>query len=401
LGFYDNYRARVQSTLTDSEYVNEDNRNLIIENFFVQPNYYSITKNYDAVTHYDVLIAEENKKKDAVGYKILISYPYTTTQFSIGDYINWESKVWLLTTLDSQYDYSIGGKIVETNIDLNWLDDNSTLKSYRAYANNRISDAGFNENKNLFALNGDIIIRVQSNVDTISLKENKRFIINGNAYRITNINNFVDGLLEFYMESADVSEYDDIINNIANNTDNVYTLEINQDSFNNIIGYSSTLSATVKLNDDVVSKSVIWSSSAPTKVSITSAGVITCLALGSAVITCKMADNVLITDTITITVVASTTPIEEIRILPSITMITQGDTVNFSVYKYLNNVQQVKTFAVTASGVPNSYYNLINVDANHFSIQNLQRYITNDLHVLCTCDDGTTASFNITLLGLW
>jgi hypothetical protein len=156
------------------------------------------------------LIVEENKKNDAVGYKKLISYPYTTTQFSIGDNIVWESNTWLLTTLDSQYDYSVSGRIVETNIDLKWLDSNLVLKSYRACMDNKISSVGFDENKTIFLPSGNVIVRVQANVDTELLKENTRFIINGNAYWITNINNFVDGLLELYMEQVAISDEDDL-----------------------------------------------------------------------------------------------------------------------------------------------------------------------------------------------
>lgn len=210
MGFYDNYKARVQSTLSDSEFINEDNKNYVIENFENQPNYYEITKNTDLVTTYKVLIVEETKKGNAVGYKKLISYPYDTTQFSIGDYIIWESNTWLLTTLDSQYDYSVTGRIVETNIDLQWIDNSQILQSYRAFVDNKITYTGNDESKYLFLPKGNIIIYVQSNGDTQWLGIGKTFSINGTTYRITNINNFVDNLLEFYMEQVASSVEDNI-----------------------------------------------------------------------------------------------------------------------------------------------------------------------------------------------
>jgi hypothetical protein len=210
MGFYDNYRARVQSALTDSEYINDDNKNYVIDNFENQPNFYEVTKNADLVTTYKVLITEESKKNDAAGYKKLISYPYATTQFSIGDYIIWESDTWLLITLDSQYDYSVGGRIVETNIDLKWIDDSYVLQSYRACVDNKIYNVGNDETKYIFLPQGNIIIRVQSNADTRKLKNNNRFSINDITYRITNINNFINGLLEFYMEQVSESDNDAI-----------------------------------------------------------------------------------------------------------------------------------------------------------------------------------------------
>jgi hypothetical protein len=408
VGAYDNYRARVQATLTDSEYINEDNKNLVIENFFNQPNYYSITKNSDAVTHYDVLIAEENKKDNIVGFKKLISYPYTTTQFAIGDYINWGSEIWMLTTLDEQYDYSVGGKIIKTNAYLKWRDVNNVLISYPCIKGNKATYTGLEIGKDVVLPRGEIIVQVQDNVYTSDIKESKRFIIDGKAYEVQFLH-VIDGLLELYMGSAGTSAYDDLVNDIANDTNQVYTLAINQDNFNQIISYTSTLSAVVKLNGDIVSEGVTWSSSAPTKVSINaSTGVITCLAVGSSVMTAKMTDNPLILDTITINVVASTTPVADIRIArtgttQSLTADTlfQGDTQIYTVYNYENNVATADTFTFTVSGADSASYVKTDIGGNSFSIQNVE---TDDtaLAVLCTNNvDATTKTIEITLGGLW
>ena len=400
MGFYDNYKARVQSTLTDSEYINEDNKNLVIENFENQPNYYTITKNSDLVTTYKVLIVEENKKDNIVGFKKFISYPYTTTQFAIGDYINWDSNVWLLTTLDEQYDYSVGGRIIKTNANLKWRDDDNVLITYSCIKSNKATYTGFETGQDVVLPRGNIVIQVQDNTDTSSIPIGKRFIIDGKAY-VVHFSHIIDGLLELYMESTASSEYDDLVNDIANDTVNVYALTINQDDFNQIVGYSSTLSATVKLNGAIVSEGVTWSTSDATKVSITSGGVVTLLATGNATITCSMTDNPAITDTVTITVVAATTPVSEIRISPATTEILQGDTIIFTVYAYENDVQQADEFTITTSGVATSKYICTVISGNSFSVENVE---TDDtaLTVLCTNDvDGSTKTLLITLGGLW
>jgi hypothetical protein len=400
VGFYDNYRARVQSALTDSEYINEDNKNLVIENFESQPNYYEITKNSDLVTTYKVLIAEENKKDNIIGYKKLISYPYTTIQFSIGDYIHWKSSVWLLITLDDQYDYSVGGRIVKTNAYLKWRDENGVLISYPCFKNSRATDTGLSDGYNIVLPKGDIIVQIQENSDTLKITEGKRFIINGKAYQVQFVHP-IDGLLEIYLKSTEISVYDDLVNDIADNIIRIYTLEINQGNFNNIIGFSTALSATVKLNGEVVSEAVTWSSSAPTQVSVDSNGLITCLEIGSATITCQMTDNPSISDTITITVVAETTPVEEIRISPAVTKIFQGDIQVYTVYKFINGEQQVDTFTITTSGVATSKYKAIIIGGNSFSIENIEQ---SDTALTVRCTDNIDSSYKeiiIELGGLW
>ncbi len=401
VGFYDNYKARVQSTLSDAEYINEDNKNYVIDNFESQPNYYEITRNSDLVTTYKVLIAEENKKDNIIGYKKLISYPYATTQFAIGDYIIWNSSTWLLVTLDDQYDYSVGGRIVKTNAYLKWRDDNGALISYACYKSNRVTNTGLNYGQSIVLPKGDLIVQAQDNSDTLTIDVGKRFIIDGKAYEVGYIHP-IDGLLEFYLESVAISDYDDLVNDIADNTVRVYTLEINQGNFNQIIGFSSTLSATVKCNDEIVSEGVTWSTSDATKVSITSAGVITCLALGSVTITAEMTDNSDISDTITITVVESVTPVEEIRILPDVTTILQGDPVQvYTVYKFINDVQQSDTFTFATSGASSANYVKTDISGNSFSIENIEQSNI-PLTVRCTDDiDATYKDIEIELGGLW
>lgn len=400
MGFYDNYKARVQLTLSDAEYINADNKQYVIDNFENQPNYYLIMKNSDAVTTYKVLIVEENKKDNIVGYKKLISYPYTTTQFALGDYIVWGSDTWLLTTLDEQYDYSVGGKIIKTNAYLKWRDENNVLKSYACIKSNRATSTDLSSGQDIVLPQGNIVVQVQDNIYTAAIPDGKRFIIDGKAY-VVQYSHLIDGLLEVYLESTAISDYDDLVNDIAYDTLQTYTLIIDQTDFNQTVGYSSTLSATVKLNGTIVSENVMWSTSDATKVSITSGGTITCLAEGSCTITCSMADNPLITDTVTITVVAATTPVSEIRISPAITEILQGDTVVYAVYAYENDVQQADMFTITTSGVATAKYECTVIGGNSFSIKNVEQD-DNVLVVRCTNDvDATYKEISIVLGGLW
>lgn len=91
-----------------------------------------------------------------------------------------------------------------------------------------------------------------------------------------------------------------------------------------------------------------------------------------------------------------------IILLPDIKRIMLGETENFTVYNYINGVQQPDTFKINILNVPKSYYNLNIIDGNNFSIQNIKQYKTNPLTLECI-DDITGNKINtiIWLGGNW
>lgn len=259
---------------------------------------------------------------------------------------------------------------------------------------------------------GEIIVCAQNNNNTKQFVISNRVLFGGQAFKIESVKNFLNDttfgnndnpLIFWKMKRVDLSALDDVANNIADNSEYEYTLEINQAAFNQVVGYSSTLSAVVKRNGEAVSEGVTWSSSDATKVSVNSSGVVSLLALGSATITCAMTDNADVNDTILITVVAATTPVDDTRILPDATYLYQGDPAQvYTVYKFENDVQQADTFTISTSGVATSKYECIAISGNSFSVRVIEKDDDNALVVTCTNDvDATTKTLQITLRGMW
>jgi hypothetical protein len=327
----------------------------------------------------------------------------------LGTSFKWRDNYWLATNTNSYETLSNYCIVRRSNNIMQHRNENAVLIQEPCVIDIGITRDAFNIGQIIVLPDGVIQVTAQNNANTRLWDIDDRFIFGGQAWKIQSFDNLRnqttfgndDNPLIIWRMCKDAERAtDDLVNNIADNSDLVYVLTINQGNFNNIVGFTSTLSTTVKCNGEIVSEGVTWSSSDATKVSVSSAGLITCLALGSAVITAKMTDNISVSDTVTITVVESVTPVSEIRISPTETIILRGDTQIYTVYKFLNGVQQADTFTITTSGAAASKYDCQIISGNSFSVRNIEQSDT-ALTVLCADDiDASTQTIEI-VLGGW
>ena len=94
--------------------------------------------------------------------------------------------------------------------------------------------------------------------------------------------------------------------------------------------------------------------------------------------------------------------LHNVVISPNISKINQGETIQFSVYNYINEVKQSDEFSVEIQNVPKEYYELNIIDGNNFEIKNVKEYQINPMTVECK-NTATGDSFqkNIWLGGNW
>ena len=94
--------------------------------------------------------------------------------------------------------------------------------------------------------------------------------------------------------------------------------------------------------------------------------------------------------------------LHNVVISPNISKINQGETIQFSVYNYINEVKQSDEFSVEIQNVPKEYYELNIIDGNNFEIKNVKEYQINPMTVECK-DTAMGDSFqkNIWLGGNW
>jgi uncharacterized protein YjdB len=416
---YEFFDARKTMFSTPDTEWKSDLQALVDDQFSNSPSYYTIQEEvtFGTISWENVNVRVEHIVRSDTGeklgddFKSIIFQDFAHAR-GMGYRYNFDSNIWITVNTDQKKYVTASAILRRCNNVLQKRDVNGNLIQEPCFIDYGYTNDAFNIFRETVLADGEILVCAQNNANTRLFDINERVLFGGQAFKIESKKNFLNNttygnndnpLIVWKMKRVDVSNYDDIVNNIAYDTAQVYTLTINQDNFNQIVGYSSTLSVVVKLNGTIVTEAVTWSSSAPTKVSVNaSTGVITCLAVGSATLTCKMSDNPLITDTITITVVAATTPVTETIISPNETYLIQGDPAQvYTVYKYINNVQQADTFTITTSGVATSKYICIVISGNSFSVQNIE---TDDtaLTVLCTNNvDASTKTLLITLGGLY
>jgi len=299
------------------------------------------------------------------------------------------------------------------NNTLKWNDENGVTQSYPCVMEDIISGEGIRENKTISTFIGDIRVKVQLNADTNKLIENNRFLFDNSnpfsedqvtAYKLTNIKNFVEGgILELYMSIDQKNEAtDDFTNKIADAFKNVYTINVNQDDISQEVGFTSTLSATVKLNGEIITTGVDWISGNSGIATVDSGGNIELISTGSTSIKAQMSDNSSIFDEININVVASVIGIKKVRITPNTTSILEDNTETYNVLKYLDENVQADTFTIVTSGVPSENYILTIISGNNFSIENKLFYNLSNLTVTCTSNiDSEQGIISIQLKGLW
>lgn len=252
-------------------------------------------------------------------------------------------------------------------------------------------------------------IYAQYNDNTKKLKINKRFIFGHQAYIVKAVKNW-DNLQTLDNTSPPIIKLsvekiaenlltDDLVNDIADAFVSNYTIEINQADFSQSVGYSGTLTATVKLNGEIVSEPVTWVSSDVSVATIgATSGVVNLLASGSVNFTVSMTNNSSISDFITVNVSAPAN-VYTVVFNPIVTSIKQGATQAYNVVLKKDGVTQANTFTFAGSGAAIDTYALTVVDGNNFTIKSNKQTST---PLVITATSGIyNDTLSITLAGIW
>ena len=178
-----------------------------------------------------------------------------------------------------------------------------TIKEFPCIVNSKIFDIETNRYVSIPA--GKIVVTMQDNNDSGNIKINDRFIKMKNAWKVTGIDRTKNGLLVLYCDLDAITVNDDVVNEIANAGDYVYTIEITNGETASIQEASTLqLNAQVQLNDNIVEKEVIYSSDNSSIVIVDENGLVTAISAGECIITASLAENPNVYDTISITVTA-------------------------------------------------------------------------------------------------
>jgi len=228
----------------------------------------------------------------------------TKEEIKRGDLINWDNEYWLIISEIGQKRYSYYKGIIQKcnyNIKFNFQ---GTIKEFPAIVDSKVFDTETNQFFSVPA--GKIVVTMQSNVDSENINIGQRFIKMKNAWKVTGIDRTNNGLLMLWCDLDSIISSDDLVNEIANAGDYIYTLEITNGETSSIQeGSTLQLNVVVKLNGNVVTdKTVTFSCDNPSIATVDENGLVTAISAGECIITASLAENPSVYDTITITVTA-------------------------------------------------------------------------------------------------
>ena len=299
---------------------------------------------------------------------------------------------------------------VRCNNVLTWVDEYGKILTMPCYLGTDISSTNNLVSKDGIVPNTRLIILVQANEYTMSIVKNQRFMFqHSTAFKVEEVNNYMqeqetDGqvtCVKMYVDYSALLPSDNKELNICDYYKVDYTLKIDQDNIEQTQGFKGKLTATVKNGTDVIDVPLKWSTSDSDVVEIDEQGNYQVIGeIGSmGQITCSMADNESIYDTITIKVVDDYLPEKKIIINPNnITELNQGQVIDFDCGVYIEGEKQDDIVTCIPSGADVYSYTLAEtLDGYKLTVR---QESDNDLVLTFSADGCDDVVMTIELLGL-
>ena len=299
---------------------------------------------------------------------------------------------------------------VRCNNVLTWVDEYGKILTMPCYLGTDISSTNNLVSKDGIVPNTRLIILVQANEYTMSIVKNQRFMFqHSTAFKVEEVNNYMQEqetngqvtCVKIYVDYSAILPSDNKELNICDYYKTNYTLTIDQNDIEQTNGFSGQLTATVKDGNDIVDMPLKWSTNDSDVVEIDEQGNYQVIGeIGSmGQITCSMADNESIHDTITIKVVDDYLPEKKIIINPNnITELNQGQVIDFDCGVYIEGEKQDDIVTCVPSGANVYSYTLVEtLDGYKLTVR---QESDNDLVLTFSADGCDDVIMTIELLGL-
>lgn len=148
-----------------------------------------------------------------------IIFSRSTHPKDLGYMYKFDGHTWLTTNTNTRTNLSGHAIVRMCNNKLKWVskEDKTTLLSWDCVFTNQITDTSFDYgSKDVVQVSSDILILVQRNCETNQISYNDRFIFDGQAFLVNQVNNHIsDTYLILKMTQTQVLPNDDLTNNIA------------------------------------------------------------------------------------------------------------------------------------------------------------------------------------------
>jgi len=341
---------------------------------------------------------------------------------SLGRFYYFDSSWWLTVNSTSIKSLTSSVMVRRCNNVLRWIDTDGAYYAVPCVLDTEKIPTG---NKDLMGVSAAVVtpmglldVKTQYNSSTNKIKPNQRFLFGnpdnwiawkvagGGIVNFDNLHtesNTSQGIIEFTLErNYDNVHTDDLVNGVARAIGDSYAITLSDSTISSTVATTIQLGAVVKLNDDVVDRTVLWTSSNTLKARVSSTGLVTMVAAGTATITATLSGNSSITSTCAVTVLSTPTSVYQIVVTPDENYILETAIQIFDVRLWLNNVVQADTFTFTVATntIPSGHYTFAVLSSYTFYVQNVAKYM--DEPVIIHCASGVhTKDITINLRGAW
>jgi hypothetical protein len=373
----------------------------------------------DVDARINYVIAAETGEKMSDDFKMLW-FRDTSHTVKLGTMFYFNDNYWLCINTEKIKSLTTAVTVKRCNNTLRWMDEKGGIYNVPC----TMADPLVRENRDyattgsaVVNVSGVIEVMVQFNEKTNKIKANQRFLFgnpdNWYCYKIfgAGVNNinlmntedfYSSGLIRYSMGGWQLNEdTDDLINGICDVYQNEYVLEVNPSSLTLNVGEQINLSYSLLHNGRYESAEVIWSSSNPLIAEIID-GLVNPKQLGFATITVSLKNNESVFVEIPVNIVGEPNINWEIRVSPKDNFVLESTTKIFETRLYLNNSLSSSsfTYSIVSGGVPSANYVFTSLTGNTFSIENIEKYLSEYLVVRCV-SSSYQKDIRILLKGGW
>ncbi|MHB0943258.1 Ig-like domain-containing protein [Paenibacillus sp. ALE1] len=297
---YKSYLSNSKTTVRDRNIVHT--KQVMNSTFSQSPSYYQVSINGDA--NHEVWITDDGDVREQKNI-VAMNYP-----LKIGDLIAWKDKKWLCNHVDDMEIYHRGVMLICYST-LKWLDDQGEIQETPfSFKSDTSSNFGIQEGRILMMPNERRQITVQKNDQTERIKKNRRFIIDGRAWKTVGINRLIYGLINFTLEEQDLIPADNLELEIADYNGNIADYQLKVLNVKDIVAIeeNQTLQLNIELTNNSkvieVDDQITYSVADENILSVSPTGLVTPLKKGTSKITISFRN---ISQTIQVNVTSSTT----------------------------------------------------------------------------------------------
>lgn len=323
-------------------------------------------------------------------WKQIIFHPYDTFTDGIGWKYVFNNNTWLSVFSDVLKSVVTNCTVRRANEHLRWIGEDGVYYEEECVVDYELTGVRDLVRQDDVPLpQGYINVYAQLNSKTEKIRPNQRFLFGRPNQRVC-WRVFGNGIMNTQSQITNDEtsgqllvltvggyEYNEQLDNlelgIVDYYKNQYSISLSASQISGNTTETYPINATLLLNNIPTSGSLTYNTSSSSIATISASGLLTLNSAGSTIATAYMGGNPAISGSALVSVTASGTTTNEIRITPSDnTSILEEDYADITAYLYINSVQQSDafTFATANSNVPVADYTISNITANGFRLTN-------------------------------